>query len=383
MHLLFRNTRAKYSEGVIVLKIRTDNGESAAFHDMWCTTDRNRVHAIARSNDFESDISVTSQYVSHHSKDYLIFFLASTDPREGQIFNLRDTALDERVGLITPINAIGSREHIWSEDEYFEAVAASVFWDLLSDTNGYSIDAPLTSAREYVISDFYDPCLSLLVVNPRAFPDFDIERYLPGLFSYGYSLYIPGRQVSSGFTFKTLPTGKDLRIPPVHDPYLGEGYLKNLYTAMLPYEQNSIAGFLLQYQVFEMLMQMIFTERLTGFKDAVNKFTGTASDLREILDQVQKLSAERDRIKASIDAAGVNAGLLKDLGIACKELLADSGKFLRSEQVSDLVYDVRNLIFHNYRSIPTGSLSKIEIINAELVSAMPRLLARPKQIKSV
>ncbi|KDR39902.1 hypothetical protein [Caballeronia glathei] len=305
-----------------------------------------------------------------------MFFFTSSLPGEGQIFDLVDTAIDERVGLLAPVRALASREHSRSDDEYFQTVAASAFWQLVEDKERHSQESTILDIATYSISDFYDENLSVLIVNPLMQPTFNLNAYVPGLFSYGYSVYTPGRPMSCSFDFKDLPKGKSLKLAPVWRDYVIEPYFKNLYTEILPYEINPIATFLLQYQVFEVLMQAVFAERLQQLKEAVGKFSGTASDLRELVTPIQELSAERDRIRTSISAASVPAELLHDICDACKALLAGANKAWKSEQCGDLLYDVRNLIFHNFRAIPNSDRQLITKINGGLVRALPRLLSR-------
>lgn len=360
-----------------MLRVRTANGETAHLSSYRASLDGRELRADVNSEDYEGEIVVTRPYADRVARDYQLFFFVSTVPGEGQIYDIFDIAADERVGLLTPIRALDSREHARSDDEYFQAVAASIFWQLVEDAAGYSQLTESIDAYDYKISDFYEDGVSILVVNPRAQPNFNIDSYLPGLFSYGYSVYSPGRSASCSFAFKDLPKGKNLKIHPVWKEYVGEPYFKNLYTEMLPYEANPIATFLLQYQVFEVLMQAVFSERLQQLKEAINNFSGTASDLRELVTPIQELSAERDRIRASISISSISADLLADICSACKTLLAGANKAYKSEQCGDLLYDVRNLIFHNFRAIPAADRKIITEINAGLVRVLPRLLSRP------
>lgn len=359
-----------------MLKIRTPYNESAVLEKVWLSLDDFNIHATAISTDFGADVIINRQYIEKSCKEYLTFFFLKANLLDSEIFDLRDTALNDRVGLIVPISAFSSRLHPRVNDDYFELVAGAVFWELLTDRQGFSLQPTFSDDGSYEISDFYDENLSVLVVNKNLFPDFNIYKYIPWLFSFGYVLYKPGSSVNLPWKLKDLPKGKELRITPVDQSYLGEDYLETLYTEILPYEQNPLAGFLLQYQIFEMLMHLIFNERVGQIKNEVSQFSGTASDLREIFDPIQKLSGERERIRASIVRSKVDVSLLQNVITPCKALLSAAGKVPRSENFSDLIYDVRNLIFHNYRAIPGNKRLIIGSINEELICIMPKLLVR-------
>lgn len=360
-----------------MLRIRTPNSELACLEDFWCDIHNGDIQAIARAKDFESDVIIHRQYMAKNNKDYLLYFFSNTNLRDGQIYDLRDMELDDRIGLLAPVSAFSSREHTRSQDEYFEAVASSAFWELLLDSNNNSLEVELSSDDEFEISDFYSDHIAVLIIRKITHQTFNIQKYIPGLFAFGYALHRPGYKINSSWKFDGLPKGKELKIRPVNTDFLGNGYLETLYTEMLPYEQNPLAGFLLQYQIFEMLMHSVFNDRLAQFKSDINAFSGTASDLREVFESLQKVSAERERIRVAIERSQPNSLALHDIVTTCKELLISAHKTPKSDNFSDLLYDVRNLIFHNYRAIPNGSHSTIDQVNKELMRVMPTLLARP------
>lgn len=358
-----------------MLRLKTPNLECAALTNISCSILGDRINSLAISEDYETEVVLHRRYSERNKRRYVIFLFYNSNIRDGSIYDLRDEKINDRIGLLAPISAFSSLAHNRSQDEYFEAVASSVFWELLFDKDNISTPADLHQNGEYEISDFYPDNTAALVIREDAVSSFNVNRYIPAFFSYGYIKYNPNRKINSLWNFKDLPKGKELRVQPVGDLYLGDGYIESLYTDMLPYEENPLAGFVLQYQVLELLMHFVFVDRFSQFGAVVGSFSGTASDLREIFSAVQEVSSERDRIRFAIEDKKINHSEFKDLSESCKLILTSSSRQPKSEQLSDLIYDIRNLIFHNYRSIPHSLFNKVSDINKQLLHLIPKLLA--------
>jgi hypothetical protein len=358
-----------------MLKIATPNSEIARINNLWTDIDGSRVYGCALSEDFESEIAIERRYPGKYKKQYSIHLFFNANINDNNIFDIRDIELDDRIALLAPITAFSSVEHTRAEDDYFTIVASQVFWELLLVPAEMTI-APLLGGRDaFEISDFYDDGVAVLIVPLAKSATFDVRKYIPTLFSYGYTPYRTNSLKNSSWKFKDLPKGKEIKIQPVKGDHLSDGYLETLYRDLLPSELNPLAGFLLQYQVLEMLMQYVFDQRLAKLKTDVNGFAGTASDLRDLFKPLQDATSERERIKVVVENANIHQDLLKDISSLCETLLKSSPKVPKSGQFSDLLYDVRNLIFHNYRAIPVTSRSIVEAINKELMWVLPHILS--------
>jgi hypothetical protein len=360
-----------------MLKIRTPNGEIAKIDELNSDLFKAKVHALAHSEDFESEITIHRRYAEKNTRQYKIHLLSNQNLLANNIYDLRDRERDERIGILAPITAFSSLGHNRSEDEYFTSVASGVFWELLKDSVDGTIDPEWSGNDEFEIANFYPENTAILVVPSSQASTFDINKYIPSLFSYGYCTYCKTPTSNPSWKFKGLPAGKELKIWPIDGKYLGDGYIEALYKDLLPNERNPLAGFLLQYQVLEMLMQHVLDDRVSSLKIEVNNFYGSASDLRDLFDPLQKVTSERERIRAVVEKSKINAGVVSSLSALCGTLLNSSSKPPKSSHFSDLLYDVRNLIFHNYRSINSNNHAIIDSINKELVLVLPSLLTTP------
>jgi hypothetical protein len=370
--LEFRNIKAKYFKVAIMLKIITPNNEMANLIHYHVEVDCFSIQFDAVSDDFRSDVVIQSRYAIKERRPYHVFFFCRNNLSENNIYNICDKKTNERIGLISPIRSFCTLEHSWAEDAYFEIVAGAMFWHLIDDEQNVSI-TPLYR-EEYNISDFYDENLAVLIVNKNLMPDFDINGYLPTLFSYGFSLCKPGKTLSHSWKFRDLPQGKSIKIYPVTSICLEDGYIESLYKDLLPFEGNVLAQFMLQYQVFEMLMHLVFKKRIDEVKAQITDFSGAVSDLRDVLEKIGKITKERDRIKGSIDDSSLSRVDTGNLVDSCNQLLSGQGSNVNDRHCADIIYDVRNLIFHNFRSIPEGKRGILSDINSELMRIIPKLL---------
>ena len=357
----------------------TPNGEIAELGDLDWQSDPARVGALASSTDFEGQVLIARHYSTPNDREYVIRLLISHSINEGDVIEITDLALEERVGLIIPIRALCSRDHKHVQNEFFELVASSAFLFLVRDEQNQSCPAPADIDGVYELSDFYPANASILVL--KCFPGSKPEpgRYVPRLFAEGFSIGSADIRLCA-YLQKNPPSGKRrLKIRPISDAYLKEGYIELLYRTLLPFELSPIAQFVLLYQVFEMLMQSIFDVGVTDFKVKVASFAGTPSDLRQITEALRKVTSEQDRIARCIDNSPVKGSVLTELATQCRSLLQACGKAEIPAHAGHLLYDVRNLVFHNYREIPAQGQELVDAINGELICLVPKLLEAPRE----
>jgi hypothetical protein len=357
-----------------MLRVLTPNGETALLNEPRCAMDGSAVYLTAYSPDFSYEVSVSCSYPRISPKPYHVHWLIREGIPDNQIYDIYDKSTNERIGLIFPLRSIGTKEHNRSDDEFFEAVAGAVFWSILEDKNSLSLTPQVQDS--FSISDFFNDDVCLVVVNKSRFPDFNIVRYLPRLFRYGYFSFNGFIKDHKHWSSEELPKGKIISIHPIDECYLMDGYISSLFLDLLPYEENDLAQFLLIYQVFEVVMHTIFTDRISAFKTEIASFSGTASDLREMIDSIGRLSKERDRIRASMQGSKANGEDTSTLEDLCKSLIAAASATPKHNHCADLIYDVRNTVFHNLRSIPVAERKNIVKINNELARIMPKLLIK-------
>lgn len=361
-----------------MLKFLTPNREEATLSCVFGTLDGKQARVRVASSDYEQELTISRPYHERKHREYNVFFLRRKEIRDNNVFDLRDLQADERVGLLAPVGALSALNHSRAEDEYFQAVASNVFWTLLDDPMSFSCPVEIAQRDNFEISEFYPEDCCILAVNPANCKNFDINRFLPGLFSYGYTWFNPGALPSDSWKFNELPRGKEIKILPTSSRLAGEEYLRSLYREMLPFERNQLSAFLLQYQLFEMMMHSVFCARLDSLKQAISDFSGTASDLRELIDPIQQMSNERTRIRDSIAGSSISSDTLINISDCCSQLLKTAGRSPRHDAFPDLIYDVRNLIFHNFRGIPAASRELIRDLNTLLAMVMPKLLSQRK-----
>jgi hypothetical protein len=193
---------------------------------------------------------------------------------------------------------------------------------------------------EVFISDFFYAVFqkSKLTVPVR---DFD-SHFFPSLLANGLIL--------TRDKVKPLPI---LSSPPV---YSGEiklrpsrrhpDYIYQIVIGLLPYTDNSFLRFFYLYQVIEHLMSEGFKQKYTEVKAKLDSETNmSVTTLRDFLKKLDSSTKEDARIRVVLQPACSITQL-------CAEQILDALVIDRSEFVfADMVYKIRNVIFHDFPRI--------------------------------
>lgn len=356
-----------------MLRFRTPNGEVADARGWAASEDGAFLEATVASSDFEAQVRISRPFRALNEREYTLLYLSTANFHESAVVDLVDRDSDERFGLIIPIQAIASSAHSRAEDEYFESVASALLPLIADDVEGHSKLVDWRADEPYLLSDFFPESLAVMAVRSDRALEYPPERYLPSLFSQGYCVF-KNEDVCAFISGFVHSARKTVRVSGISDSYFSNGYIVNLYRDVLPFERSDLAFFVLLYQIFETLMQHVFEEGLDSYKTKVSCFNGSASDLRELSTLLSDVTSERDRIRVCVERSRFKQSDVPDLTQKLVDFLSAASKAPRSTAFSDLLYDVRNLIFHSHRAIPPTSTSMVSEINAGLAIVMPKIL---------
>jgi len=361
-----------------MLKFRTPNGEVAGAGKWMPAAGGGRVISVATSTDFEGDVEIGCLYQTPSDKEYDIDLLLSAPFINDGALVLVDKLSNERFGMLIPISALSSTSHDRAGDDFFQLIASTVFLKLLDGRFEPHVIPDWKESGQYEISDFFIEGICVWAVRKGCLAEFgqavNMDSYLPSLLSYGYSLY-SSDEVSrcSYLSAYKRDRLRNLNLVRVASDLSGYTYVVNLYRTVLPFESSPVAFFVLVYQIIEALMHDVFKRALSDFKTYVGSFDSTVSELRELSGKLSGVTSEGQRIKEVWD--GLNLIVSKALKDNCELLLRESGR-ANKDGIADLIYGVRNLIFHDYRAIPPAALSIVNDINCGLVGLMPSVLSK-------
>ena len=131
-------------------------------------------------------------------------------------------------------------------------------------------------------------------------------------------------------------------------PNLPQGTRDFLITTFLtsaPFEREPGFRFFLSYQVFESLIQELFSKLIQKFMANTNGLSST--DIKDLIDDLSRSLQERTRLNEVIASCPGIQEEVKNLEIACNTLLQLSGSAVQ-DSAPKALYAVRNLLFHRY-----------------------------------
>lgn len=302
-------------------------------------------------------------------KDFTLFLLNNDECKENSIYQVY--CEKKRLGWIFPIQSLLSKEHDYHEDIHFLRYAYIAIYLLLEGKDVTQTEVPVYK-ENLGIDDFYRSNSIVMILcnkNLNDIEEFDIEDCIVGLYKYGYSF------VGKGNTDGEMVVGDKLKLERLPKELRGERFIVELFKDILAKEGSPLTRFHLLYQVIELLIGKIFDKELQKIVDILAQKSNSLFDVKEDLNE---LAGEKRRVKRLFnDCSGelVNKSALMD---KCNELLTCTEKKTQ-DKVEAAIYSVRNLLVHDYRSIPRNKQYLIKEINSLLLDNLIDILLTYKE----
>lgn len=290
---------------------------------------------------------------------------------ENDVFQIKDKNSDERLGWIFPITILESNENDYSKNEFLNKYKYVAFRILLESKESDKEIGTLVN-DDTLLSQIYGENIQLLVLSNKQtdkVADFDICNYLPNLSNYGY--YIKNNhtltinlETQKKYALK-FRSQNCLKISTSNRPINEFPFFIQLYIQYLKTLDHHLVRFYLLYQVIEHYIGERFENNFTLL---LNDYSGSKIDKNDLFEQMKELKQERTNIKAIFECLK-NSGLandeiITDLERDCRTLLEKYNKKIKVH-TGDLVYDVRNLVVHNYRKLEDNEIALLEEITFE------------------
>src|SRR5690606_7183113 len=125
---------------------------------------------------------------------------------------------------------------------------------------------------------------------------------------------------------------------------------------------------LIRFHILYQIIEYILTERFdVVFTNLIGEYNANNIVKNDFIEKINELGKERSNIKKVVDCLKENNCdfEIPNLERDCKDLLESHKKKIKNT-LGDLIYDVRNLIVHNYRDIEDDEIEIIENITHEL-----------------
>ena len=321
----------------------------------------------------QNSISVEYQQILDEEYDYsdfqLILFENNYLDAENDVYQVFDKDEKIRLGWIFPLSNLEGKENDYITNEHLNKYKFVAFHLLLlAKERDIKLD---DNKAEYSISDIYKNNPIVLILsnnNTSKILDFSIENYIPSLSKYGYYRQNEFKNIlnlrpKSEFCIKYRGKEKLNLIKSKRD-INSDRFFKELFSKHLKSLEHHLIRFHILYQIIE----YILTERFdVVFTNLIGEYNANNIVKNDFIEKINELGKERSNIKKVVDCLKENNCdfEIPNLERDCKDLLESHKKKIKNT-LGDLIYDVRNLIVHNYRDIEEDEIEIIENITHEL-----------------
>jgi len=328
-----------------------------------------KVFDSAKQNEIVVEYQPVLEEDFNHENFQLVLFENNYLNAENDVFQVYDKNEKIRIGWIFPLSNLEGKENNFIDNTFLNKYKYVAFQLLLLAKERNIILNEIK--EEYSISDFYPNNPIVLILsneNTSKIEDFSTDNYIPSLSKYGYykqnnlqnQLILRPKSI---FCLKFRGKEK-LNLFKSQRDINSDRFFSQLFSKHLKSLEHHLIRFHILYQIIE----YILTERFdVVFNKLVEEYNENTIQKNDFIEKINELGKERVNIRKVVDCLKQKQCdfEIADLERDCKDLLIAHNKKIKNP-LGDLIYDVRNLIVHNYRDIEDSEVEIIENITHEL-----------------
>ncbi len=306
----------------------------------------------------------------YNPDDYYLFLFENNHLNaENDCFQLYDENDDKRIGWVFPISVLDSNENDYAENVHLNKYKFVAFKKLLSRSFSYRIN--LVSNEINSISDIFGENTFIVILSKELInkDDFNISSFYPSLATYGYYLKSNNRlSITSPINYlvNKFRGRKKLYLKYTNSVILSVDFMVKLYEIYLKELDHHLIRFHLLYQVIEYLITNKFSSE---FESLLQKYNDNLITKNNFIEEINNIRNERKNIRNIFEQLHFNDGsFAKEVKI---DLERDAKDFIRefnideNKSLGDLIYDIRNIIVHNYREVKNENHELLDKITYE------------------
>lgn len=249
---------------------------------------------------------------------------------------------DIRGGWIFPIQALISKEHNYSEDDFFLQYAYLGMYFLLSSFNYEDIDL------ERLIEEKYDSNDHLLLIdhdNVKPINNFSINNYVVSLFKHGYGFNNEGNIITDDI----IIPDKNMKLKSIPQCLTDNVGISFIFRELIEKKESEYSLFYVLYQLVEILISKVL---VLVYKKQVNSIDWDETDLFDKNDTINKAISEKNRIKALFNEySKLDNRDVENFSNVCKNFLIssryDTEESLKDKNCVENFYRVRCCLVHS------------------------------------
>lgn len=225
-----------------------------------------------------------------------------------------------------------------------------------------------TQQQDGVLADYYNEDVIIMVLHKDSVYDgFRIDDYLPSLYLEGYTIL---SKIEGGIDFHynkpakisdiEKKRGHKIAIKKSSDCLCSNTYISTIFRSELPYANNALHRFILLYQVMEILMDLASRDNII---DSAQLYKEEKLSPNELSERIREAINERKLIRKLFDNTSIKKELCTQFRDDALALFEKIHYDVRDKNLPDLLYDLRNQIFHAYRSFADEKEKLISVLS--------------------
>lgn len=272
---------------------------------------------------------------------------------ENDVFQIKESTLDERLGWIFPITVLESNNNDFADKKNLNKYKFIAYQKLLEKTVTLK---PKTSSSEYTLNEMFpDSIICILSEDTISkIPNFKIKDYFFSFYEHGYIVYKPqlsakGIYNRSNFLQEMRNGRTSITIKKSNFDIDSNEYIKSLFVKNhLLQSESYVVRFIFLYQIIEIFISEEFDKQFAVYLDEYQQTLIGKNDLKE---SISNISKERALIKDIINRIPIENQLKVEFSTEC-DFLFDDLKFKpKQTNFPDKVYDLRNIMVHRLREL--------------------------------
>ena len=303
---------------------------------------------------------------------------ANSNHNEAEVLTIR-VEKSEPLGYLMRASTAFSKEAGYADKKWFKnAAVLTGYWAL------QFLDISQTPINQSHLNagDLFKDFISIVILNQGLALQYGIEhpRQIDAhLFSLGFmranhlntKQWIPGVHASN----RLRALGNNLKLLPTPSHNIHQQFLDKIFTKFIPESNLPLARFFYFYQIIELLMEEIGDSSIDASLEKLteHKTNRNAALFRKEAQQLQSVFKEGVRLNALFALPSNLPQEFSLLKLACTKPLQSIG-YTQFKNTAELLYDVRNQIFHNYRFSGATFEDSLPEINELLEVVIPDLL---------
>ncbi len=273
---------------------------------------------------------------------------------------------DVSLGYFIPSAALLSAQHDFYDLNYFQKSCDAILKRLI---DSYDSGDKLLIDVETIVNDYAYICFSKDRFTATGLNENEIKLFF---ISLGILTDTIKGQVDLGcvnnyiFPDLSFKETKTIKIPHDRTAIFKDNYIVDILTSTIFHESSPLIQFFYLYQTMEVMIDAVLIDEYNELKTTLNAITDVSSQkIKEAVQDINNSTKEINRINKLVNIkCRVPFQDAFNTLVTLKAFATAHGRVKKIDTIHDCIYAIRNMVFHDYRTI--GDSKKLKDINSHI-----------------